>query len=301
MGARKNFEIFENFSGQVLKNRFICAIMNRIGDFDKKGRRIVMTEIIPSVWVSPNSRIEKNVMLGKNVIIYGNTTISKNTIIEDNVIIGHPSPSEVKNLYSSFDETWGNDLSVAYDSVSVKSTYIGEKCIIRSNTTIYNGNYIGDNFDCGHNVIIREDCNISNDCYFFTHTQVKRSSVFGQNCRIAGTVCDRTKVGDYTTMLGHTVHKNTSGVGGKIEIAPTIGVGTIVGREAVIVGAVTIGDFSVIATNTVVLNDIESFVVVGGIPAKHIRTRSLEEISDITEKMKGDNYEHKAFKVENFQ
>jgi len=256
-----------------------------------------MIEIIQSVWVSQNAKIDSKVLFGRNVIIYGNSTICENTIIEDNVTIGHPSPSEVENLFScNNNNIWNKNLSLAYDSVTTKSTHIGKNSIIRSSTVIYDGNYIDDFFDCGHNVIIREDCKISKFCYFFTHTQIKRAAVIEQGCRIAGTICDRTKIGAYSSMLGHTVHENTSGIGGKIEKAPIIGDGVIVGREAVIVGNISIGDFSIVAGNSVVLNSTDSFVVVAGIPAKHIRNRSYEEISDILIKMKGDNYEHELCK-----
>ena len=254
-----------------------------------------MIEIIPSVWISPNAKIDSKVLFGKNVTIYGNTTICENTIIEDNVTIGHPSPSEVESLFSrNNNKMWKRDLFTAYNSISTKNTHIGKNSIIRSNTVIYNGNYIDDFFDCGHNVIIREDCKISKYCYFFSHTQIKRAAVIGQSCRIAGTICDRTKIGAYSSVFGHTVHENTSGVGGKIEKAPTIGEGVLIGRETVIIGDVSIGDFSSIATNSTVSKDINSFTVASGPPAKCIGKRSNEEVSDIFTKMKGDGYEHKA-------
>jgi len=254
-----------------------------------------MTEIAPSVWVSSNSSINDKVLWGKNITIYGNTTICKKTIIEDNVIIGHPSPKEVENLYFNQNvNLWKNSLSDAYNNVSIKHTHVGKNSIIRSNTTIYSGNFIDEHFDCGHNVIIREDCNISKCCYLFTNTQIKRNVIIGQNCRIAGTIADRTKIGAYTTMLGHTVHKYNVGIGGRIEGAPTIGDGVIIGRESVIVGSIFVGDFSLIATNAVVLNDVEAFTVAAGIPAMYVKNRKHEDLVDILEKMRGDGYECKT-------
>jgi len=257
-----------------------------------------MIEIIPSVWVSPNAKIDSNVLFGRNVVIYGNTTIGENTIIEENVTIGHPSPSEVNNLLSNSNYSkWNEDLYKAYESITKEKTYIGKNSIIRSNTIIYSGNEIDDFFDCGHNVIIREDCKIAKRCYIFTHTQIKREAIIEQGCRIAGLVGDRTKIGAYSSMMGQTVHKYNDGVGGKIEKAPIIGIGVVVGFQSVIVGRVSISDFSIVAANSVVLDDVDTFVVVAGIPAKYKRNRNINEISDILEKMKGDNYEYKSCKL----
>lgn len=261
-----------------------------------------MIELIPTVWVSSNAKIDENVLFGKNAVVYGDTTVYGGTIIEDNVTIGHPSPSEVANLVSRHadGDAGGRDLALAYDSVTEKRTHIGKGCIIRSNTVIYDGNYIDDFFDCGHNVIIREDCKVSKFCYFFTHTQIKRAAVIGQGCRVAGTVCDRTSIGAYSSMLGHTVHKNYSGVGGQIENAPTIGEGVVVGRGAVLVGGISVGDFSVIGANSVVLRTVEPFAVVAGVPGKVKGSRCLGDVSDIMERMREDRYECKASAVARF-
>jgi len=254
-----------------------------------------MIEIIPSVWVSPNAKIGNNVLFGKNVTIYGNTTIGENTVIEGNVAIGHPSPFEVEYLLSKPNyNKWNKCLHKAYDSITKEKTHIGKNSIIRSNTVIYSGNEIDDFFDCGHNVIIREGCKIGKYCYFFTNAQIKREAIIGQGCRIADFVGDRTKIGAYSSMLGQTVHKYNDGVGGKIEEAPIIGIGVVVGFQSVIVGGISINNFSIVAANSIVLDDVDSFVVVAGIPAKLKRNRNKNEISDILERMKNDNFKLKT-------
>ena len=240
-----------------------------------------MKEISPSVWVSEKAKLGENIKFGKNIIIYGNTVVGNNCIIEDNVVIGHPSPAEMQPL-QLFE---GSSLHDYYDNCTNSQTSIGENSIVRSFSTIYSGNVLNQNFDCGHSVVIRENCEIDDNCYVFSNTQIKGSVKIGHNCRIAGTICDRTIIGDFSSVLGHTVHRYLVGVGGEIEPAPIIANGVIIGREAVIIGNVFIDDFACISSNSVVTQSIPKMELFAGIPAKLIRKRTNDEIQILLKKM----------------
>ena len=58
----------------------------------------------------------------------------------------------------------------------------------------------------------------------------------------------------------------------------TIGNDVWIGYEAVIMSGVTIGDGAVIGSRAVVTKDVPPYTVVGGIPAKFIKTRFSKEI-----------------------
>lgn len=56
-----------------------------------------------------------------------------------------------------------------------------------------------------------------------------------------------------------------------------IGKGVWIGAEAVILGGVTVGDWAVVAAGAVVTKDVPPYTVVGGIPAKKIKTIAQKE------------------------
>ena len=226
-----------------------------------------------NTYISPKCKIGTKVLIGSNSYIYGNTDIGDNCIIENNVVIGHPSWEELQNI----DKRINVDLNEYYDSVSKYKVTIGENSIIRSNSIIYSGSIIGVNFDCGHGVVIRENCVFGNDVYVFVNTEFKRDVRVGNGCRLAGTICDRTVIGLYSSVYGHTVHKYSIGFGGYIEDAPTIGDGVIIGREAVVVGGINVSDFTLVSSNSVVIKSTEKFGLYSGNPAELIRMRQKNE------------------------
>jgi UDP-3-O-[3-hydroxymyristoyl] glucosamine N-acyltransferase len=68
--------------------------------------------------------------------IYDNVEIGKNVEIEEFCIIGKPPRGKTNGELK---------------------TVIGDNSVIRSGTVIYAGNIIGENFNTGHNVVIREE------------------------------------------------------------------------------------------------------------------------------------------------
>ena len=109
----------------------------------------------------------------KNKIIYPNVSIGKNAQIGDFVIIGIP-PRGHKNL----------------------KTVIGKNAVIRSHTVIYAGNTIGDNFQTGHGVNIREDNQIGSNVSIGTHSIIEHDIKIGDDVRIHSNVfiCEHSKL-----------------------------------------------------------------------------------------------------------
>jgi len=98
----------------------------------------------------------------KNYKIYKNVKIGRNCFIGDYVIIGIP-PGNKKN--------------------GELQTIIGDNAVIRSHTVIYAGNNIGDRFNTGHHVMIREKNIIGNNVSIGTNSIIEHHINIGNNVR----------------------------------------------------------------------------------------------------------------------
>ena len=63
-------------------------------------------------------------------------------------------------------------------------TRIGERAVVRSHTVIYAGSVIGDDFETGHGVLIRESCQVGHDVSIGSHTVVEHHVRIGDGVRV---------------------------------------------------------------------------------------------------------------------
>lgn len=192
------------------------------------------------------------VLKGKNTTIYGNVQFGKNVLIEDNVVIGHPSPAELAGWQQ--DQENYTSLEELYNARSKAPVIIGDNSIIRSGSVIYSGVVIGDRFDCSHAVTIRESCCIGHHVYVKTSTTIHSRCIIGNNCRLAGSIADRSTIEDNVSTFGTLTHRYARQYTPDMhnDLGPTLHQGCIVGRGAVIIGDVHIGTGAIIAANSTV-------------------------------------------------
>jgi len=183
--------------------------------------------------------------VGKDVIFYGRVNLGKGSIIQDNVVIGNSDEGEVN---------------------------IGRKALIRSGSIIYSGVKIGDNFQSGHNALIRENTEIGDDVLIGTN------SVVDSNCIIGNRVKAQTNVyiTAYTTIeddvfLGPccvtTNDKYMRYDSVRLE-GPVIKRGARIGANATILPGIVIGEEAVVGAGAVVTGDVAGKEIVVGVPAK---------------------------------
>lgn len=216
-----------------------------------------MKEIFPTVLISENANVGRNVTFGRNITIWGNATIGDNTIIESNVEIGNPTVSELKFA----NEVLNADKMISifeYNKFITSQTHIGENSIIRSGTTIYSDVFIKENFDCAHDVKIRERCTIGENCYISIGTQLKTEVSIGNHVRLGGTIADRTVIGNNVSSFGHLTHSYKIPKGGLIEFGPIIEDEVTIGRLALIIGQIQIGKRAYISAGSIVRNNIQA-------------------------------------------
>lgn len=203
---------------------------------------------------------------GTNVKIYGKVEFGEGVIIEDNTIIGHPSAKETKNINAkNF-----TDLDEYYNICSKEKTYIGEYSVIRAGSVIYSGVHIGNNFECGNNIIIRENSIIGNNTYCKSNTEIMKYVQVGNNCRIAGVLADYAIIMNNVSSFGIITHHYGERPDDiekfnliTPEKAAIVEDNCIIGRGAILIGNIIIGHDSKIGANALVNFNVDpySFVV----------------------------------------
>ncbi len=228
---------------------------------------MTLIEILPTVWVSRDASLDVDIYWGRNIRVYGRVRISSGTTIGDFVTIGHPSPEEfaaakamppasgVASPFRSLD---------LLDEFVLYPTEIGPDSTIRGPTTIYSGVSVGAGFDCAHNVTIRERCKIGDGCYVKVNTEFRKDVTVGDGTTLAGTIGDRSTIGDDVTSFGNLIHKYNRVRRGVPEIGPSLRKGSFVGRGASVIGPVIVGEFAYVAAGTIVTKNVPAGSLVMG-------------------------------------
>lgn len=138
---------------------------------------------------------------------------------------------------------------------------------VGTNVSVGDGTIIGfgDNIHVGNNVSINYRC-ILNDC---------NSIVIGNDVLIAPGV--QMNTASHPILLSERLTTDWSPASGEYRWRTfakpiIIGDGCWIGANATIIGGVTIGEGAVVAAGAVVTKDVEPYTMVGGVPAKVIKT-----------------------------
>ena len=140
-------------------------------------------------------------------------------------------------------------------------------------------NSIGYSIGEGTKVVGPVECygqlTIGKNCWIGKNLKVNGNGTvtIGDNCDIAPEVTFQTG--------GHEIGTAERRAGKGLVLSQQVGNGVWIGGRATIIGNTTIGDSSVIAGCACVVRDVESNVLVGGVPAKVIRSLDNETSNGI--------------------
>ena len=158
---------------------------------------------------------------------------------------------------------------------------LGRNATLRPGTTIYCEVEIGDDFQTGHNVLIRERTRIGDRVAIGTNAICEGHSVIGSDVSIQSMafIPTNTVIGDRVFLGPHVVLTNDryppTGIGGLA--GPVIEDGAAIGANATVLPGVRIGAGALVAAGAIVTKDVPPGMLAVGAPAR-IRAKPLPEV-----------------------
>lgn len=239
--------------------------------------------IAKSATISDNVTIGTNVEIGEDVIIQAgcvigdNITIGKGTyidhyvIIRDNVNLGNNSFVGAKAILGEYLA----DFTIERKN-SVHILNIGDNAVIRSETIIYGDSTIGDYFQSGHRVTIRENSHIGHHVRIGTLSDIQGFCEIGDYVNMHSNVHigHKSRIKDYVWIFPYVVLTNDPNPPSEELLGVTIEEFAVVATGVVVLPGIVIGREALVGAGAIVTKDVLPERVVVGNPAKDIGSTS---------------------------
>lgn len=235
--------------------------------------------------IAKSAIIEENVIIGKNVKIGEKTVIRMGSIIGDNTDIGDKT-------YIDFNVIIRDNVKIGINSFvgarSILGEYladftvrreiaphilnIGDNAVIRSDTIIYGDNKIGDYFQTGHRVTIREKSQIGSHVKVGTLSDIQGYCEIGNYVNMHSNVHigNKSKIKDYVWIFPYVVLTNDPNPPSENILGVTVEEFAVIATGTVVLPGIIIGRESLVGAGAVVTRNVLPEKVVVGNPAKEI-------------------------------
>lgn len=227
--------------------------------------------------ISPAALIAETVQLGNNVII------CDGVIIEDNVIIGDDCYIDYHTIIRE-NVTVGSGSFIGaqcvlgellYDFFSDRTNKkhpltIGAHALLRSGSILYGGSVIGESFQTGHRVTIRENTHIGNHVNLGTLSDIQGDCQIGNYVHMHSNVHIgmKTTLKDYVWVFPYVVFTNDPTPPSETLRGATVDEFAVICTGTVVLPGVHIGKDALIGAGTTLTKEVAEQDIVIGNPGK---------------------------------
>ncbi|MBU3213958.1 N-acetyltransferase [Clostridium estertheticum] len=236
--------------------------------------------INPTAKTGHNVTIKQGVVIGENVIIEDDVYIDYGCIIRDNVHIKKGSFIGARSILGEYLMDF-----YKYKINRVHPLIIGENSLIRTENVIYGDSVIGENFQSGHKVTIRENTKIGDNVRVGTLSDIQGYCEIGNYVGIHSNVHigQKSKINDYVWIFPYVVLTNDPTPPSEVMLGVTIDSFAVIATGSIILPGVHICEDGFVGAGAVVNRDVPKEAVVVGNPAKEICS-----VSKIKNKLTGE-------------
>lgn len=216
------------------------------------GQNVTIKE---GVIIGDNVTIEDDVYIDHYSIIRDHVTIKKGTVIGANCILGEVQA----DFYAERQE-------------GCHPLLIGENSIIRSGSIIYGDTVIGQNFQTGHRVTVREHAHIGSHVSLGTLSDIQGYCEIGDYVRMHSNVHigQQSVIKNYVWIFPYVVLTNDPTPPSEHFAGVTVHDFAVIATGSVLLPGVNVDEDTLVAAGAVVTKNVERYSVVGGNPAKVI-------------------------------
>ncbi|GIU95279.1 MAG: acyltransferase [Gaiellaceae bacterium] len=209
----------------------------------------------PTSVVSLDAELGDGVRIGPFCVVHPGVVVGDGCIVDSHCVLGAPT--------SSFYEA-----PAAYEPPACR---VEAGSLIRSHTVVYAGAEIGEQFECGHHVTIRERTRIGTGVRVGTRSDVQGDVTVGDFCRLHSNVfvAKHSTIEDFVWLLPNvTLANDPHPPSDTCTRGPTIRRYAVVSANAMVFPGVEIGEGALVGAMALVRHDIPARSVAVGAPAQ---------------------------------
>jgi acetyltransferase-like isoleucine patch superfamily enzyme len=180
---------------------------------------------------------------------------------------------------------------------------LGAGATLRSGTVVYVGSVIGDRFETGHHVVIREQCRIGDDVSVWSNTVVDYGCRLGSRVKIHSNcyIAQYTEIEDDAFLApGVTIANDLypgQAASARVMAGPRIGAGAQLGVNVTVLPFVRIGAGCLVGAGSVVTRDLPAGAVAYGNPA--CARGEVAELVDVADRIQEDATSFSRYRLVN--